>query len=81
MTDTELDDQVRLIKESFLRGAPCSPPRTQDEIDSAYRRLTELAAERPDRAAAIQAALRALVRECSAEGLLVPGRGQELVRT
>ena len=68
-----VDDRVHLLLDSFMRRAPCSPARSQLDVDCVHRTLVGLAAEQPDRAWAVERALQALRRECAAEGLVFPG--------
>ena len=63
---------LRLLKESFLRSAPCQPPRSQEDVDFAYRTLQRLARERPDWENQIGGTLRSLECECLVEGLRFP---------
>ena len=72
MTDEELIERVELIWESFMRRAPCSPPRTGDDIRGAHQALLELAEQRPDQAWRVRRALDSLRRECIVEQLEYP---------
>jgi hypothetical protein len=69
-----VDDRVHLLLDSFMRRAPCSPARSQLDLDCVHRALLSLAVEHPDEGQAVARSLEALRRECSAEALVFPGR-------
>ena len=73
MTDEELTERLEMTWESFMRRAPCSPTRTDSEIQSAHRALTEMAEERPDQAWRVRRVLDSLRRECASEQIEYPG--------
>ena len=68
-----VEDRVHDLLDSFMRRAPCSPARSQLDLDCVHRSLVELAAEHPDRDQVVVRALEALRRECAAENLAFPG--------
>jgi hypothetical protein len=68
-----VDDRVHLLLDSFMRRAPCSPARSQLDVDCVHRALVCLGIEHPDQGLAVVRALEALRRECTAEDLVFPG--------
>ncbi len=66
-------ERVHLLLDSFMRRAPCSPARSQRDVDCVHRALAGLAVEHPEQEQAVVRALEALRREGTAEGLLFPG--------
>ena len=73
MTFESVDERVQLLLDSFMRRAPCSPARSQLDLECVHRALLELTAERPEQRTAVGRALEALRRESVTEGLVFPG--------
>ncbi len=71
-----VEDRVRLLLDSFMRRAPCSPARSQLDLDCVHLTLVSLATENAEQERSIARALGALRRECRAEGLVFPGAAQ-----
>jgi hypothetical protein len=65
-------ERVHLLLDSFMRRAPCSPARSQLDVDCVHRTLPGLAVEHPEQEQAVVRSLEALRRECTAEGLVFP---------
>ena len=72
MSDDAFRERIKLILDAALRSAPRSPPRSQLEIDDAFRQLLDLSVQRPDQRAEIDSAMASLMRECHDEGLREP---------